>query len=333
MKARSMKLMAVALSFAMFVGLAGCEGQVPIVQASASSSATPDMSTAQEKKIRLAILQAIDDADAAKSTDGLDQRLSGPELDVRASQITVAKATGGLDKFATIPKDMTQTVIPTDSGWPRLVYTITTTTEDQQSKRLLVLKQDSARSNYRLWGVARLFQGAKLPKFAVPDIGAQVGKSDDKGLLATPQDAVSRYADLLQNGSGSSHAGDFADDYFRQSLTQLTQTVQEGMQRNNGTQQQTFSATPDQISVMRSSDGGDLVVARIDSEWTRQTGQGRESLPANDDEKALFGDAKATSTLKVTYVNVDALYVPPAKAHQKITAVGAERQPIKVEAL
>ena len=68
MKARSMKLMAVALSFAMFVGLAGCEGQVPIVQASASSSATPDMSTAQEKKIRLAILQAIDDADAAKST-------------------------------------------------------------------------------------------------------------------------------------------------------------------------------------------------------------------------------------------------------------------------
>ena len=41
MKARSMKLMAVALSFAMFVGLAGCEGQVPIVQASASSSATP----------------------------------------------------------------------------------------------------------------------------------------------------------------------------------------------------------------------------------------------------------------------------------------------------
>ncbi|MCH3975366.1 MAG: hypothetical protein LKF49_05065 [Bifidobacterium tibiigranuli] len=333
MKARSMKLIAVVLSVGMLTGLAACEGQVPVVQPSASSSATPDMSTAQEKKIRLATLKVIDDADAAKNVDLLPQRLSGPELDVRTSQLTVAKATGGLDKFATIPKDMTQTVIPTDSGWPREVYTITTTTQDQQSKRLLVLRQDSARSNYQLWGMARLFQGAKLPKFAVPDIGAQLGQADDPGLLAKPQDAVNRYADLLQNGSGSRYAGDFADDYFRQSLTQLTQTVQEGMQRNNGTQQQIFNAAPDQISVMRSSDGGDLVVARIDSEWTRQTGQGRESLPANDDEKALFGAAKPTSTLKVTYVNVVALYVPPAKANQKITAVGAERQPIKVEAL
>jgi hypothetical protein len=37
--------------------------------------------------------------------------------------------------------------------------------------------------------------------------------------------------------------------------------------------------------------------------------------------------------MKVTYVNVVAMYVPPAGSHQKITAVGAERQPVKVEAL
>ena len=48
---------------------------------------------------------------------------------------------------------------------------------------------------------------------------------------------------------------------------------------------------------------------------------------------ALFGDGKATSTMKTSYVNVIALYVPPAKSGQKITAVGSERQPVKVEAL
>ena len=51
---------------------------------------------------------------------------------------------------------------------------------------------------------------------------------------------------------------------------------------------------------------------------------------------ALFGDGKATSTMKVTYVNVIALYVPPAGGTgdaAKITAVGAERYAVKVEAL
>ena len=79
--------------------------------------------------------------------------------------------------------------------------------------------------------------------------------------------------------------------------------------------------------------GGDLVVAQINSEWTRSAGAGRESQPASDAEKALFGNGKATSTMKTSYVNVIALYVPPANSGQKITAVGSERQPVKVEAL
>ena len=151
--------------------------------------------------------------------------------------------------------------------------------------------------------------------------------------MTTPEKAVAEYADVLQNGSASKYASKFADDYFRQELAKLSQTVQEGMERNAGTQQQTFQAAAGQIKVMRSSDGGDLVVAQINSEWTRQAGEGRESQPASDSEKALFGNGTATSTMKVTYVNVVAMYVPPAGSHQKITAVGAERQPVKVEAL
>ena len=80
------------------------------------------------------------------------------------------------------------------------------------------------------------------------------------------------------------------------------------MERNNGTQTQTFTVVPDAIKIMRSSDGGDLVVAQINSEWTRAAGDGRESLPASDEEQALFGDGTATSTMKVTYVNIVALY-------------------------
>ncbi|MDF7663326.1 hypothetical protein PT282_01340 [Bifidobacterium sp. ESL0763] len=315
-------------------GMTGCAGQVPHPSGSAdSASQSPDMSEAQERKIRGEVLDTLAEADKAKSPDGLSARLSGPALEVRSSELQIAQATGNLDSKATIPRDIAQTVIPTQSGWPRSVFSITTTTKDQQSKRLMVMNQESARSNYKLWGIVRLFQGAKLPKFAIPSIGADMGSADDTGLVATPQDTVSEYANVLEKGKQSKYASQFDDDYFRQDLDKLSQTVAQGMERNKGTQTQTFAPVKGQIAVMRSSDGGDLVVAQIDSEWTRAAGEGRESQPASDAERALFGQGKATSTMKVTYVNVVAFYVPPAKSGQKIIAVGAERQPTKVEAV
>ncbi|WEV72266.1 hypothetical protein [Bifidobacterium sp. ESL0790] len=330
----STKIAAAGLAIVALFGMSGCQGSVPHPKSQSSSAAqSPDMTEAQEKKVRGDMLDVLDAADKAKSPDELSARLSGPALEVRTSELQIAKATGNLDPKATIPRDIAQTVIPTQSGWPRSVFSITTTTKDQQSKRLMVMNQDSARSNYKLWGVVRLFQGAKLPKFAIPSIGADMGSSDDSGLAAKPQDTVSEYADLLQKGKQSKYASKFADDYFRQDLDKLSQTVAEGMERNKGTQTQTFTPVKGQVAVMRSSDGGDLVVAQINSEWTRAAGEGRESQPASDAERALFGQGKATSTMKVTYVNVVAFYVPPAQSGEKITAVGAERQPIKVEAV
>ena len=225
-------------------------------------------------------------------------------------------------------------MIPTDDGWPRSVFTITTTTEDQQSKRLLVFDQESAQQNYKLMAMARLFEGAKLPKFEIPTIGSQMGTAKYEKLVAAPADALAQYADVLQNGSKSQYASKFADDLLRQELANTTAKVQEGMQRNNGTQEQKFTAVPEQMWVMRAADGaGDLAVGRINGEWTRKAGDGRESRPASDDEKALFNSDKYTSTMKVTYVNEVALYIPLASSGELITAVGADRQPIKVEAL
>ena len=334
MRTRMTTMLAAALAVGLTLGLGACDGQPPEPQAaSAEVDQMPDLTPEQEQKIRTAVLETLDKATQDMNGEGLGARVTGPMLEVRNSAITVGKATGGLDKTNTIPTDMMQTVIPTDSGWPRTMYTITTTTEDQQSQRLLVFTQDSPRQNYKLWGVARLFPGAQLPRFTVPEIGTQMGLPNDTGLVATPQEAVERYADVLQNGSNSEFADQFADDSLRQTIASVAQTVQEGMERNNGTQSQTFTAVPDAIKIMRSSDGGDLVVAQINSEWTRAAGDGRESLPASDEEEALFGDGTATSTMKVTYVNIVALYVPPEDSGEQITAVGAERKPIKVEAV
>lgn len=325
-------LTAMTLAAATMLGVAACGDQPPQPQ-SQSSTQTPDITEAQEKAVRKSILDVLDASDNAKSPDGLAARVTGPALEVRTSELAIAQATGVMDPKATIPKDIAQTIIPTQSGWPRSIFSITTTTQDQQSKRLLVLNQESPRSNYKLWGVVRLFQGAKLPEFAIPAIGSSMGSPDDSGLSLSPQQTVDEYADVLTHGQQSKFASQFDSDYFRDDLAKLSATVQQGMERNHGTQTQTFTPVKDQISVMRSTQGGDLVIAQINSEWTRSAGEGRESQPASDAERALFGQGKATATMKVTYVNVLAFYVPPAKSGKKVVAVGAERQPVKVEAL
>ena len=249
---------ALALSLVLLPGLSACEGQVPQTsrtepQSTATTAPAPNLTPAQEARIRKNIGAVLDQANEAKDPAGLDQRVSGPQLEIRTSELTIAQATGQLDPKTTIPTTIAQT--------------------------------------------------------------------------------VRRYADLLQNPQGSKYAKEFAQDDFRNSLGTLTQVVQQGIQANKGSQSQTFTPAQGQLRVMHSSDGGDLVVARIDSVWIRQAGEGRESSPASDAEKALFGQGKPTSTMKVTYVNVIALYVPSADSHEPIRAVGAEREPIKVEAV
>ncbi len=317
----------------MAVGMCGCEGQLPTPKATTRQDA-PNLSAKQEQKVRTRILKTLDQCNQNRDTDTLPTILEGPELDIRTSELNVAKATGNLDRKTTIPTDLAQAVISTDAGWPRSVFTITSTTKDQQSKRLLVFGQDSARQNYKLWGVARLFSGVKMPSFEISKTGSAQGTPTDTGLVMTPKAAVDAYADLLQNGANSKYASKFADDDLRSEACRSDCPGAEGHGAQQGTQQQIFEPVNGAISVMRSAaDGGDLVVARINSEWTRYAGAGRESQPASDEEKALFGNGKATSTMKTSYVNVVALYIPPANSGQQITAVGAERQPVKVEAL
>ena len=336
MNKRITTALAATMVCALTLGLAGCEGQVPqTVAPSVKDNEIIDVTVAQEKQIRGKILDVLNQANEAKSADGLAARVSGSQLEIRTAQLNIAQYTQqDVTPLATIPSDVTQVVIPTDNAWPRYIFTVTTTTEDQQAKRLLVMRQESARQNYKLWAVARLLEDVSLPGFAPAKQGNVMGDANDSNLVMTPKQAVQRYADVLQNGSKSQYASKFADDLLRQELANTTAKVQEGMQRNNGTQEQKFTAVPEQMWVMRAADGaGDLVVGRINGEWTRKAGDGRESRPASDDEKALFNSDKYTSTMKVTYVNVVALYIPLASSGEQITAVGADRQPVKVEAL
>lgn len=172
-----------------------------------------------------------------------------------------------------------------------------------------------------------------MPKFNVATIGSEQGDAKTEGLVKTPEAALREYADVLEKGSSSEYAKNFADDAFRQQVTTLTESVQKAIEQNEGSQSQKYTAETKDIKVLRTADGGALIVGEIKSVWTRTAGGNRKSMPASEGETALFGDAEATGTLEVTYVNEVALYIPAAGASDaQLRAVGAERQPVSVQA-
>ncbi|MFC0265101.1 hypothetical protein [Alloscardovia macacae] len=311
------------------VSLAAC---TPSPQAQADPDGAPVVTTDQEQKIRQNVLKAIKAADDARDTKALAARMSGPALTVRESQLKIAQSTNKLDSSATIPDSLSQSIVSTSKTWPRDLFAITTVTDQQQSQRLLVLDQEKATSNYKIWGLVRLFSGVQMPKFAVATIGSEQGDANTSGLLLTPAQAAQQYADVLEKGSNSSNANRFADDSFRQQLATLTESVQSAIAQNEGSQTQTYSADTKNMKVIRTADGGALAVVAITSVWTRTAGSNRKSLPASESETALFGNAQSTSTLEVTYMNEVALYIPASGSSEQIRAVGAERQPISVVA-
>lgn len=120
MKRSPLAVAAAVIALGMTVSLAACEGQIPTVSApTESASANPDLTEDQEQEMREALLKTIEDCNEQKNPANLGQAMSGPELEIRTSELQVAQKTGKLDPKTTIPTDITQTVIPTDNGWPR----------------------------------------------------------------------------------------------------------------------------------------------------------------------------------------------------------------------
>lgn len=331
------RAVALLAACAMTTTLAACEGMVPKTSTTAKQETTTqqaDLTVDQEAAIRGRIIKAVNEAGETKDASKLDGQVTGPQLDITNAQIAIASKTGNIDQRSEFPETTDQIVIPRTTGWPRMGLAMTTATTDGATPRLMAFTQTDALHNYRLWGSVRLFQGAELPSFAVPTTGSSVGTMGDGNLIATPKDAIAWYADVLKNGDKAEHADSFdADnDYLRKELDSLTDIVQKGVEQNKGTQEQDWTIPDGQARVMRAEDGSDLVIARIDSTWTRTAGEERQSLPASDTERALFGDAQATSGIRVTYVNLIAMVIPNKEAKgKKITIVGAERQPVKAE--
>ncbi len=333
-KVASLALTGLSITGLSLTCLCACGEPLPSGQNSAlSATKNIALTVDQESRIRTKILESIAKADETKNAEMLKNVMSGPALAIRSSQIKVASVGNmDLDPTSVIPKESSQQIIPITTDFPRTFMTITTTTEDQQSQRLLVFKQESVTENYKLWAVCRLVQNAKMPSFNVPATGSRVGASDDSGLVMTPAAAVEAYTDLLNKQDESEYKSAFEDDSFRTQLMARSATIITGLSQSGGVVKTDYAANAENMQVIRDADGGDLAVAQIDLTETRTVGSDRKSKPASAAENALFS-GETTSVLEAKYTAVVALSIPKQGSEDsKIRIVAAEYHPVSIVA-
>ncbi|MCB7138033.1 hypothetical protein [Cellulosimicrobium marinum] len=323
---------AVATATAGLLLVGGCAAPLPTPQPEASPSTPPPvLDETQEADVLAAVGAALQEADEANDPSLLEERVTGPALAIRTSQLEVAKARGDAELVTELPTDVQQVVVPTTQTWPRTSYAVSVQPESLQSPRLTVHEQASARDQYELWGWVRLFPSTTLPSFAAPTLGSEAVAPDDDTLLMSPTDAIAQYADVLNVGSSSSFADAFPDDSFRSLLAERSKLWTDALEPAAGRYKLEFEPDPDEpVRAVRTADGGALVVGEMTSLETMSAEEGAVVPPSTDTEKALFGDADATNVLRVRYVDVVAIYVPPAGGDEQVQVLGTEHVAVTV---
>ena len=165
----------------------------------------------------------------------LATRVGGPELALRTAARTVAAAgatpppTGGADDL-----DAITSVLPRQEGFPRWFATVTAPGADQ-APSLVVLRSPSAREPYVVWATPSLLPGASLPTLAAPAGGvAAVPAGETVNLPLSPRAAAEHYAEVLTDGAGSAHAGEFADDAYRDGVQAATRAESAALAASGG---------------------------------------------------------------------------------------------------
>jgi hypothetical protein len=329
MLARHHRLRWVSALAAASVLLAGCAPPLPRPTPPAQPAVPPPALTVdQSGRVLGAIGTSLASADKALSATGLAARLSGPALTSRTAEYAVAAATSGAKGLTALQLDAQTLVVPSTQDWPRTQFVITKQPDDLTSPRLLVLQQASPRARYTLWGWARLLPGVRMPPTAAPTVGSAPLPADAPGLVATPADVVTRYADVLRNGDGSSFAAGFAaPDSYRAGITSARAPLTQVAGQAAGTFTETYAPVPNQTFALSTADGGALVVAAMTTS-SALTFSGA-SLPLSPELAAASGGALAAgaelrASLNVIYADVLAFYVPPAGAKVPVTVLGAE---------
>jgi hypothetical protein len=328
-RTRTMAVVATLLATGL---LAGCAEELPTPKPEAPV-AEAVVTQSQERKILDKVAGVVADVTKVGQAKALEERLTGPALSIRETQLQVAAARKDTEPLTDLTMEMQQVILPSDQEWPRNSFAITVQPKDLTTPVLMAFEQADAREQYKLWGWVRLLPGVTMPQFAEADLGSPAVPPDDKSLKVSPETAIAQYASVLTVDQRSKYAENFADDDLRQFFRDYGKLQVDAINKEEckGAFEVAYEPTKDPVKAVRTADGGALVIAAMISKETITAREdGCEIGPPTKTTQALWGDADVTNVVEVNYEDMVAMYLPPEGSNDQISLVGYEHVPSSV---
>lgn len=273
----------------------------------------------QVDRIVAGVQAVIDQSDADKSVEPLEQRLVNPALSMRKGQLVRA------DKTDT---DLAPLIIGDDvhsatagTAFPRVLVVASQATEDEPSEVFFLTQQD-AKADYMLENWARLLGGTPVKGVAVRD-GSTVLAPDYDGLKVSPEQVVATYVNHL-NSPDNDEYKIFDDNVFgvryAEELKALTDAVQVA---GTVTAEAKLGDAP--VTAVLLDTGSALVASSFTYTHTYSKTVEGATLELGGTPAAYVDDPAVESPVTVSYqVNVF-FVVPPKGDDAEVAVVGAER--------
>ncbi|MCF8549511.1 MAG: hypothetical protein K9G09_01245 [Pontimonas sp.] len=331
---RSVRFVAVPLAGTLLWGASGCVAEPAAVEAEETGNQVqapavvpyPAVTELQFSRIMAKIASAIQAADEEFAVNLLADRVSEPTLAARRAAYIIKRADPTSGTLTPILASPIRLVLPQQtSTWPRSVFGIIQDEDDLESPSVgVVLSQETPRSDYRLSYAVVLAPQVQIPNLPSASLGS-ARLSPDSGLIRlSPVDVAANYADVINQGTSSPYALDFAlatDRLFIQLGPEAAALRQESFGDTVDVQWET-TPSDNEVVAFATADGGALVMATLQETERVTPAQSGASVNASIAVRALTSLSQSTRGFEVIS-NIQVLwYVPPVGSDEGVRVLG-----------
>lgn len=332
-------LIAIPVAITILASSAGCtQSAAPAPSPSPSISAIEvspaALNAEQVDRILLDVEKIANDADLVSDKKILVSRFAGPALEQRTANYVLRTRSPNVSTMPKIvAKPISFSLPAATDAWPRTLMVVTDEKGDDALPQMLVMQQETPRSNYMVWYTIRLMPGAKIPEVPGADTGAIPVETDSLFLKLAPKDIATGYGDILDKGPSSLSFGLFdtsKDEFYKQvSESQRTQV------QNLTTGKITFRhslGNKNVLSLATSTAGALVAVYMKDTYIIRPKTRG-SAVAVSGQEKILLGADGSTRGVRSVYGDMMLFYVPALSDSAGIRLLGVSQGLISIGSL
>jgi hypothetical protein len=256
--------------------------------------------------------------------------VDGPALQIRRYEYNLAsRSEEGENLPSQILTSPIQLFLPSATDtWPRSVMVVT----GEQELQMLVLRQESAREQYKLYHYIDLLPGAAFPEVASETLGANAIREDNRFLFASPLVIPDLVGELLNEGPAApaSLLLDPDNDYIRD-VSAVQRSLAETL--TNANLNFAHALGDFSLVMLATADGGALASLLMIDTYTIIPSEPGDAVAISGNEALILGSSGSATGLETRYGSMLLFHIPSGGSEARITLLGATQQLMTAVAL